>query len=206
MNTNLVKRAWVAVTLGWLENSKLTQEIMDIDGMSSPKVRHFLNHVTAFPECRYLEIGCWKGSTLISALYGNPAHHWAVDNWSQFDGPRDQLVANFKKFIGSDPNLIDRDAFSLDPVAAGITGVNVYFYDGDHSDVSHRKAITHYLPSMANEFILIVDDWSVESRQIETRDAIAETGLKILAEHTLPGVNNSRKLWWCGLWVAVLQK
>jgi hypothetical protein len=52
--------------------SKLTPEILTIDGMSSPKIRHFLNNICSYPGASYLEIGCWKGSTFVSALYKNP--------------------------------------------------------------------------------------------------------------------------------------
>ena len=51
--------------------SSLASEILKLEGMSSPKVRHLLNNLCALPGARYLEIGSYKGSTWISALYNN---------------------------------------------------------------------------------------------------------------------------------------
>jgi len=51
--------------------SNLNENILNIHGMSSAKNRHFLNNICNFPYVNYLEIGCWKGSTFISALYEN---------------------------------------------------------------------------------------------------------------------------------------
>ena len=50
--------------------SKLPVEVLDLPGMSSYKVRHFLNNLCArFINTSYMEVGCYKGSTLISAGY-----------------------------------------------------------------------------------------------------------------------------------------
>jgi hypothetical protein len=59
-------------------------------GMSSPKGRHFFNNVCRqvgfVQKVRYLEIGTWAGSTLISFIYKQPNLEYvsAIDNFSQF--------------------------------------------------------------------------------------------------------------------------
>lgn len=54
------------------EYSKLYSEpYLFHDRMSSPKVRHLLNNLCSLPSTSYLEIGTWKGSTWISALFQN---------------------------------------------------------------------------------------------------------------------------------------
>ena len=48
--------------------SKLPRSVLhDIHGMSTHKTRAFMNNLVNIPGGRYLEIGSWKGSTLISA-------------------------------------------------------------------------------------------------------------------------------------------
>ena len=59
-----------AIELANNYSSKITQQILDIDGMSSPKFRHLINNLVD-DQTRYLDIGTWKGSVLMSALYGN---------------------------------------------------------------------------------------------------------------------------------------
>lgn len=58
--------------------SKLYQGILNIEGMSGSKIRHFLNNVCSFKGVNYLEIGCWKGSTLVSAAYNNETNFNSV--------------------------------------------------------------------------------------------------------------------------------
>ncbi|MBT4497522.1 MAG: hypothetical protein HOC74_07365 [Gemmatimonadetes bacterium] len=79
-----VERSLMQTQLGI---SKLDKPIFFLNGMSSPKVRHFLNNLCELPQTRYLEVGCWRGSTLISALYDNHAsvnEVIAIDNFSEF--------------------------------------------------------------------------------------------------------------------------
>ena len=49
--------------------SRLYEDVLQIDGMSSAKVRHFLNNLCSKPNTHYLEIGVWKGSTFLASLF-----------------------------------------------------------------------------------------------------------------------------------------
>jgi len=58
--------------------------------MSSPKVRRLLNLLCEKSGTRWLEVGSWKGSTLVSALYGNSdtiIDAVAIDDFSEFQEP-----------------------------------------------------------------------------------------------------------------------
>ena len=48
--------------------SKLSSEILSLDGMTGNKTRHFYNNILNIDDARYLEIGTWKGSSLCSAM------------------------------------------------------------------------------------------------------------------------------------------
>src|SRR5579864_9299188 len=80
--------------------SKLNLAILNIHGMSSPIIRHFLNNICSLTGANYLEIGCWKGSTLVAAGYHNPLQDIiAIDNWSQFDGPKAEFQQNVHTYL-----------------------------------------------------------------------------------------------------------
>src|SRR3990170_4857741 len=65
--------------------SKIDQSILDIEGQSSPKVRHLLNNLCSFKNCKYLEIGSLLGSTFCSACYkNNLTRAVSIDNFSEF--------------------------------------------------------------------------------------------------------------------------
>jgi hypothetical protein len=192
--------------------SGITDEIVKMPGMSSQKVRHLLNNLCNFEGCRYLEIGTWIGSTLISAIYGHPnICYWAIDNWSEWRGdenPRDYFMHNFKSTIGTPPkNLIEQDFRLVDIEKAGIKDVNVFFYDGSHGEPEQRAALVHYLPGLAEEFVFIVDDWNEASAKSGTEAAIKELGLHAIYHQVLPAVKKpDEELWWNGLGVYVLKK
>ncbi len=203
---SLKSRVEIAIDFAERGRSQLPQAILELEGMSSPKVRHLLNNLNHWPDARYLEIGCWKGSTLISALFGNQAQHWAIDNFCEYEGSESILRERCKQHLGTEPNFFNADCFALDLNKAGIEDVNVYFYDGWHSFGAQRQALTHFIDRMEPTFIYIVDDWG-GNEGLPVREgtllAIQELGLEIIHERTLPGGPGQ---WWNGLWVAVLSR
>ena len=190
-----------------LGHSKLSPEILSLNGMSSSKNRHLLNNLASHCN-KYLEVGVWKGSTIISALYGNNVkEHFAIDNFSKFGGSKGEFTTIFEKSLGYKPNLFDIDCFSSDPLHLGIKDIDLYFYDGDHSEISQSLAITHFYSSLADEFIFIVDDINRPEVVRGTKDGIAKMGLVVEEEITINSRRmNDYKTWWNGLYIAKLKK
>lgn len=188
-------------------SSSLPDEILALPGMSSAKVRHFLSNLVLDSD-HYLEVGVWKGSTFISALYGKPAAQaMAVDNWSEFGAPSVQFRVNVEKWLGGyGIHVRDQNAFDL-KLPLPIDPVTIYLYDGGHDVVSHTRAFTHFAPSLADPCICIVDDWNMPAAQEGTRAGLAEAGLTVACEWALPAAyNGDHAQWWNGLWVGIVQK
>jgi hypothetical protein len=189
--------------------SKLSPEILALPGMSSPKVRHLLNNLCDRPGIRYLEIGVLSGSTLVSALRGNPyARAWGVENWSEFGGTREGLLSSLEQLSGDERSrltLLEQDCFTLD--VSVISACDVYFYDGNHARPSQRLAFTRFDPVLQDPFVAVVDDWNWEDVRGGTREAFAELGYETAFSVELPALTNADVLnWWNGLWVAVVRK
>lgn len=53
------------------EQSKITEKEKRIFGLSSARQRCFINNICALPNTNYLEIGTYKGATLLSAAVNN---------------------------------------------------------------------------------------------------------------------------------------
>ncbi|MEX0595294.1 MAG: hypothetical protein WD512_02260, partial [Candidatus Paceibacterota bacterium] len=191
--------------------SKLSSEVLNIHGMSSAKVRHLLNNLCNKENTRYFEVRVWKGSTWISALYGNRDNiddAVAIDNWSRFGGPREEFFENCKKFL---PNYAYRvyseNSFSIDLKSSFILPMNVYFYDGDHSALSQEMALTYFDDILDDVFILIVDDWNREEVKRGTIQGIQKLNYQVAYQIELPGLKiNDDVNWWNGLYVAVIFK
>ncbi len=191
--------------------SKISKEVCALDGMSSLKVRHFLNNVCSLPKTVYLEIGTWKGSTLISALYKNEnsvVDAVAIDNWSEFDDPREELYQNIKAFLPKGLlRAFDSDSFSLPVKQVFDKKVNIYFYDGHHSANNHEKAFTYYDSILDDVFIAIIDDWNGSDTQKGTFAAFHKLNYAILYEKEIfTQENGDRYGWWNGIYVAVIRK
>lgn len=191
-------------------NSQLTSRILSMSGMSSPKVRHLLNNICSLPGTNYLEIGVWKGSTFISALYNNQTcieSATAIDNWSEFGGPKAEFIKNTKNFINNiNFNFFEHDSFSinLDLIPKKI---NVFFYDGFHTAEAQKKAFTYYNPIFEDIFIAIVDDYNLKEVQTGTQDAFKELGYTVLFETQLKSFRaDDNNEWWNGLYIAVISK
>lgn len=198
--------------------SNLPFEVLMMTGMSGSKNRHILNNLVRMtPNARYLEIGCWRGSTTVSALYeNNPEYHAIIDDFSEFPNPdtKNILMENCKKYLGKEPNFMEVDCFNIDPVANGIKDINIYLFDGLHSANSHFLSIVNYYNSLADNFILVVDDWSwpnvqkgtvagLKAARISVSYAI-QPGAPPVARDPAPPHDPIN--WWNGYLVAVCKK
>jgi hypothetical protein len=178
-----------------------------MEGMSSPKVRRLLNGLVN-DDSRYLEVGVWKGSTFISALTNHkPQFSCAIDDFSEFEGTEEAFRENCRRHLGYEPNLINADFSGVDITSHGLRDIDVYFYDGCHSNQCQTLALTHFLPALAREFIFVVDDWNWEGVRIGTLHGVDLAGLTVVEEYTLPArFNGDTEQCWNGIWVARLQK
>jgi hypothetical protein len=159
-------------------DTKLTKDVFSLEGMSGIKTRIFYNELCSRPETVYLEVGSWKGSTICSAGYGNTgAKIYCIENWSLFGGPKDEFHTNTKKF-GLEPVVFEEDFNSFD--ATKVSGINVYLYDGNHSYDEQKLAITKMWNSLANECIIVIDDWNIRHDVKQaTLDGLHEVGAEI---------------------------
>ena len=205
--------------------SKLIPEIFAINGgMTGVYTKHFYNNLLEIEGARYLEIGCYTGSSTCSAMYGNHAQITCIDNWHDFIlnelhnrvdkmGPIQEFTNNINKYKGDNTlKFYNEDCFALDTKKLG--KFNIYLFDGEHSYEAQYKALTYYIDTMDDTFILLVDDWNWDDVRKGTFDAIRDLNLKIewkkeirLTEdngHTPPELAHAT--WWNGIYVCILTK
>lgn len=187
--------------------SKLTEEyISKLDGLSSPKVWHLLNNLCTGVNS-YLEVGCFKGSTLLAALYQNPVYAFAIDNFMMSPNTRNEFfrnteTANFEFYEG--------DCFSFD-ITKIKKPIELYFYDGSHTAEAQYKALTHFAGSLADEFIYVCDDWDLSKMKTCSLSAIKDLGFKLIEMHELKGhtagtLEARKDGWWGGCGILRVKK
>jgi hypothetical protein len=193
--------------------SKITDDIINMDGMSGLKTRHFYNNLLNNDDIRYLEIGSWKGSSVCSAMCNNKANIVCIDNWSEFGSPKDEFLINFNKFMGqNNATFIENDCFKID--ISTLPKFNIYMYDGNHSVDSHYKALSYYYDCLDDIFIYIVDDWNNEQVRNGTIQAIKNLNLKIKYEKEIrltfdnshTPIDIAKATWWNGTYIVILEK
>ena len=215
MDTYKTYKALIETSFQNAENgiSKITTDIITMDGMSGTKTRHFYNNLLNTEDARYLEIGTWKGSSVCSAMMGNKANVVCIDNWSEFGGPKSEFLVNFEKFKGENSaKFIENDCYKVN--VSTLPKFNMYMYDGNHTNESHYRALSHYYNCLDDIFIFIVDDWNWRDVRNGTISSIKKLNLKKLYEKeirltwdnsTTPEPQLSKN-WWNGIYVAILQK
>lgn len=197
------------------DESALHPGVFEIPGMSGRRYRHLIhNLIGALPSPRYLEIGCWAGSTLCSAVAGHRVDAVGIDNWSEFGGPAELCKANIARFRGAEATvrLIEADYREVDYTQLGV--FDVYLFDGPHAAADHEDAIRRTLPAMASRWVFIVDDWNWREVRMGTHLALGALGLRALytleirtsMDNTQPTHNGSASDWHNGYLVMVLTR
>jgi hypothetical protein len=194
--------------------SPLRGEILDIEGMSGLMTRFFYNHICSMDDTRYLEIGTYKGSTFCSAMYNNPhGIYVAIDDFSEFDKPREEFLKNVETFRCGNVTFYDKDCFDID-ISVFSQKFNIFVYDGDHSYYSHYNILNYYKDILDDCFIYIVDDYNNERIRNATQESIKDYNFKIIYEYEKltsdngehPTDVNILQTFWNGMYVAVLSK
>jgi hypothetical protein len=204
-----------AVAKAILGIGKLTPEILHLEGMSSMANRVLLNNLCE-GNGKYLEIGSWKGSTFISALYKNTfCKGTSIDHHQEFTKSIFATTAEFLKkncethlTNGEMYELITADCFQYK--FPTFTDYDIYFYDGWHSYEAQYKAIEYYYDNLKPFFYYICDDYSLERCEKATKDVFEKKGIQVITDYKLFGnqliPECTRSGFWNGLYVAFCVK
>ena len=212
----------------WAINTKIPDWIKFMPGMSGKKYRYLINNlISLIADPRYLEIGCWAGSTACSALYGNEVKALCIDNWSEFvdpktinpslnvKNPKKEFEINTKKVISEKVNFkfIESDFRKIDYNELG--KFNIYNFDGPHEEKDHYDGTVITQPALDDIFIFIVDDWNYPEVRNGTHKALKKLNIKIISKIEIKTTQNDKDPqllkfhfgdWHNGYFIAVCQK
>lgn len=206
----LVARVKLALRNADVGVSKLSPAVLGLPGWIGTKTRHFYNSVCAGPGVRYLEVGCYKGSSTAAALYGNP-HVTAtvMDLW--LHGTRAEFMGVAGAYFPKPDavTLVEGDCFEHAP-ALPANHFNVYLYDGGHSEEDHYRGIKDFWFALADEAVILVDDFNWADVRNGTRRAFAELGIKPVFSHEVYTQEAHAAFkpdeWWNGTAIFIIRK
>jgi hypothetical protein len=207
---NIVEHVKQSFELAERNQSKLPQEILEYQGFTGTKTRHFYNNICSLPGASYLEIGTWYGSSSLSAVYGNSIDATFIDNWSQFGGNPEILKTALNKYTNN-YKLIESDCWKVD--RSTLSKYDIYLYDGAHTYADQYRAISYYHKQFKPNCIIMVDDWNWPDVRKGTLDALSDLNIPVIYSRELfvpqedtQGMPNhaGKHTWWNGIGVFVL--
>lgn len=183
--------------------SKITSEVIDIEGYTGIKMLHFFNNLLDMNDSRFLEIGTWKGSITSAAMCENASDIVCIDNWCQTNycetnrngdiyQSRKKFSKNLAKFTGRN-NVTFTESDWEKVYSDTISKRNIYFYDANYPLSEHRKCLQHFLPILDNIFIYIVGDWDFSDVRNGIRGMINDLQLEVLYEKKIYNKNHEKQ-------------
>jgi predicted O-methyltransferase YrrM len=176
-----------------------------IEGMATENKLMLLNLAVANLEADevYVEIGCYRGLSLVAAADGNAdARIYACDNFSQFAASAEMLRKTIATYAQpSQIEFFDMDFRAFLQLAPWQPRrIGVYFYDGGHSFADQYEALKWAIPSLADDALVIVDDTNKRNVRAANRLFISRApGFSRLLD--LRTGRNHSPTWWNGLQV-----
>lgn len=142
--------------------SNLTEKQLAVGGFSTKTMRMLWNNLCN-TECTYLEVGLWMGGTF-TASFNKDCVSIGIENFQQdfgVVGVKDILEKNIEEnnSIAKEIHVHYVDCFNMDKSLIP-DDIDIYFFDGFHSEDSQAAALPAFIDKMANKFIWIVDDFN----------------------------------------------
>jgi hypothetical protein len=186
---NLIFKLEYCAAEAEMRNSSLLPEFLNMDGMSTEKVRHYLNNVCTGISFlsgmkHYFEVGCASGSTYISSNFKSNLDSTLVcDIFTEKKcgkSGREDFISNCKEYLGREPeNLLTQDCFSLD-LNKFSNKINIYLYDGPHEVSDHEKSLTYFEEIFDDTLVFIIDDWNDPRVQLGTLIGLAKINYDVV--------------------------
>jgi len=149
----------------------------------------------------YVEVGSFKGLSLIAAMLGNEGDFVGIDDFSMGEGSRKRCEVNLRRYDLSGYTLLEGDAFALLRGGA-LAGrrIGVYYYDAAHDYESQAEGLRLVELYLAEDALVIVDDTDWDQVARAMRDYLAgRPRAELLVE--LGGKDRGQPWWWEGVQV-----
>ena len=188
------------------ENIKLKNILLKIDSMSTYAIGHIVNQL-----CKklsenqiYLNIGCWKGFTLVSGMIDTNCKVIGVDNFSQFEGPKKEFYANFDKYKNAEKHSFYDEDYKIffKKFEKTKNKINFYYYDGEHSYKNQYENLEIADNFLDKGSIVLIDDINFSEVENGTKDFLSKTksSYKILKDIKTAN-NHCHPSFWNGIMI-----
>jgi predicted O-methyltransferase YrrM len=158
------------------DTSRFAAILEDVPGLAMPNNLALLNVAARCLDEgeSYVEVGTFRGTSLISAMLGNPGRDFvALDNWSMGDASRAELDTNLARY-SLEATMLEGDAFAtLRSDALRNRTIGAYYYDNGHAYEQQLDGMRLAEPYLASPALVIVDDTDWERVERAVADYLA---------------------------------
>jgi predicted O-methyltransferase YrrM len=180
--------------------------ISTIHCMSRPRVYAVLNAIVSCMDAGelYLEVGCFQGGSLISALLNNETRAIGVDNFAEFQGTNsiERTTENLAKFgISNRVEFCNADYKDFFAKLADDFKIQTYFYDGAHAYEPQLDGMEIAWKHLQSGSIIIVDDFLYPEVNRAINQFIANHIDKVKVLLIVDSMNDCDPVWWNGVCV-----
>jgi len=179
--------------------------LADVPGLGRPNNLALLNLAASLLGAgeSYVEVGTFRGTSLIAALLGNEGSDIVgIDDFSLSEGSRERLDDNLSRLrLDQAATIFEGDVFEIVPAGAlGERRVGVWYYDATHDYDSQVQGLRIAEPYLVPGALLIVDDtdWERVARALDDYLADQPRARRILR---IDGEDYGAPQWWCGMQV-----
>ena len=220
-SVNLIDTVKTALTKSKNNESKISEKTKNLPGLTSEKVKHFINNLCELPDCKYLEAGVFQGSIFAAAVERNDLVATAIDNFSESSimpmdsnvninsekgNNKEIFLRNIKDLVlNKQVNIIDSNVFEADLNKISLKS-NVIFMDIEHTYESHYNFLNKFYEKIDNTFVYVVDDWNWLQVREATLKSIEDLKLKTLFKEEIFTKGEDKNDYWNGLGIFVLNK
>lgn len=174
--------------------------LASVGGMSTPAYAKIISSITQSMSADevYVNIGCYMGFTLLAGLMGSCCRVIGVDNFSQFNGPRAEFMANYHPHARHNSQFHDMDYVEYMQNHAPDV-IDFYFYDGPHKYADQHRAITLANHKLRSGSLILIDDTNVTHVKQATVDALQACGRSYDTWLDITTAHNKHPTYWNGL-------
>lgn len=188
------------------ENINLKNSLLKIDSMSTYAIGHLVNQICLrLSENQiYLNIGCWKGFTLVAGMIDTSCKVIGVDNFSQFDGPKNEFYSNFQRYQNKQKHFFYDEDYKIffKNFEKKNERVSFYYYDGEHSyknQYDNLHIADNYLDKGS---IIFIDDINFPEVENGTNDFLGKTNSNYKVVKKIKTANNHcHPSYWNGIMI-----
>jgi len=183
------------------ESKETLHKTCEIPRMSTFAIGAIINQIVSnMPhDTAFVNVGVWHGYTFLCGVVGNPDKKCiGVDNFSEFDGPREEFLERFENHKNKNHLFYDMDYqkyFSEKHKGP----IGFYIYDGNHSKENQFNGLQVAEPFFSKDCLILIDDINWASVMEGTEEFIKQSShtYEVIAEQ--PTIHNYHPTFWNGI-------